>query len=118
MVAILHAGIGSIFVAATTSLSLLLPIVQTSGGSLTLLVSACCLGCVAFMLPNNTEFFIFRDAYKLSNKGTLISVALPGTIAGVIGILCLLALNTLVRVSHFSSDDLTLTEMHNRRILV
>ena len=96
MVAILHAGIGSMIVAATTSLSLLLPMVQASGGSLTLLVCACCLGCVAFMLPNSTEFFIFRDAYKLSNKDTLISVALPGTIAGVIGILCLLALNTLV----------------------
>lgn len=96
MVAILHAGVGSMVVAATTSLSLLLPMIQSTGGSPTLLVCACCLGCVTFMLPNSTEFFIFRDAYKLSNRDTLISIAIPGTIAGVIGILCLLIFNAIV----------------------
>lgn len=96
MVAILHAGVGSMVVAATTSLSLLLPMVQATGGSPTLLVCACCLGCVTFMLPNSTEFFIFRDAYKLSNKDTLVSIAIPGTIAGIIGIICLLIFNVLV----------------------
>lgn len=96
MVAILHAGVGSIIVAATTTLSLLLPMVQASGGSPTLLVCACCLGAVAFMLPNSTEFFIFRDAYQMSHKDTLLSVSIPGTIAGIIGIICLLIFNALV----------------------
>lgn len=99
MVAILHAGVGSMIVAATTSLSLLLPMVQSTGGSPTLLVCACCLGCVTFMLPNSTEFFIFRDAYKLSNKDTLFSIAIPGSIAGIVGIVCLMVFNAMVPLS-------------------
>lgn len=96
MVAILHAGTGVMTVAATASLPLLMPLVKSAGGSMTLLVLACCLGCVALVLPNSTEFFIFRDAYGMSVRDTIISISIPATIAGIVGILCLMVFNAIV----------------------
>lgn len=94
MVAVLHAGTGHMTVAAISVLPLITPAAQAAGESMIHIVCACCLGCVTFLLPNGTEFFIFRDAYGISNKDTLMSISIPGTVAGVIGIITLLILNS------------------------
>ena len=93
MVSIIRAGTGFMTVAATATLPLLMPICQAAGIPITYLVLACCLGCVALIIPTDPAFWIYKDGYKISVKDTFISVTIPGTIAAILGIILLLIIN-------------------------
>ena len=82
-------------VAATATLPLMIPVCAAAGIPITYLVLACCLGCVALIIPTDPAFWIYQDGYKLSVKDTFISVTIPGTAAAVIGIVLLLITNMI-----------------------
>lgn len=96
MVSILRAGTGAMTVAATTALPLLLPVLEQNGGSPTLLVIACCLGCCALIIPSCTEFWIFKDAYGISVRDTFMSITIPSTVSAVLGIMILLIIEVFM----------------------
>ena len=89
IVTIIRAGTGVMTVAATATLPLMIPVCAAAGTPITYLVLACCLGCVALIIPTDPAFWIYQDGYKLSVKDTFISVTIPGTAAAVIGIVLL-----------------------------
>ena len=77
---------------------------------ITYLVMACCLGCVALIIPTDPAFWIYQDGYKISVKDTFVTVTIPGTIAAVIGIVLLLIMNSVFPtcVSHDATVGKTL----------
>ncbi len=95
IVTIIRAGTGVMTVAATATLPLMIPVCAAAGIPITYLVLACCLGCVALIIPTDPAFWIYQDGYKLSVKDTFISVTIPGTAAAVIGIVLLLITNMI-----------------------
>ena len=95
IVTIIRAGTGVMTVAATATLPLMIPVCASAGIPITYLVIACCLGCVALIIPTDPAFWIYQDGYKISVKDTFVSVTLPGTIAAVLGIVLLLIINSV-----------------------
>ncbi len=95
IVTIIRAGTGVMTVAATATLPLMMPICAAAGIPITYLVLACCLGCVALIIPTDPAFWIYQDGYKISVKDTFLSVTLPGTVAAVLGVILLLVINGL-----------------------
>lgn len=95
IVTVIRAGTGVMTVAATAALPLMIPVCAAAGIPITYLVLACCLGCVALIIPTDPAFWIYQDGYKLSVNDTFISVTVPGTVAAVIGIVLLLVINMI-----------------------
>lgn len=95
IVTIIRAGTGVMTVAATATLPLMMPICAAAGIPITYLVLACCLGCVALIIPTDPAFWIYQDGYKISVKDTFLSVTLPGTVAAALGVVLLLVINAI-----------------------
>lgn len=95
IVTIIRAGTGVMTVAATATLPMMIPVCAAAGIPITYLVIACCLGCVALIIPTDPAFWIYQDGYKISVKDTFVSVTIPGTIAAVLGIILLLIINSV-----------------------
>lgn len=94
IVTIIRAGTGVMTVAATATLPLLIPVCTAASIPITYLVIACCLGCVALIIPTDPAFWIYQDGYKISVKDTFLSITVPGTLAAVLGVIILLVINT------------------------
>lgn len=93
---LLRAGTGVMTVAATATLSVLLPVIQASNVSPILFVLAICVACIGLIIPTDPAFWLYKEGYGLSVKDTFISITLPGTVASIIGIVLIMVLDLLM----------------------
>lgn len=91
----LHAGTGAGTVAGTTTISLLMPMFQSTGTSLMLFGLIAGIGQLVLLIPTDLTFWYIKDASGLSVGDTVKSVCIPATIVGVICFVFILILNPM-----------------------
>ena len=80
----LHAGTGAGTVAGTTTISLLMPMFESTGTSLMLFGLVAGIGQLVLLIPTDVTFWYIKDASGLSVGETAKSVCIPATIVGLI----------------------------------
>ena len=88
--------VGSATVAGLTAAGIVLPMVSTSGIAPELMVLAIGSGSLMLSHVNDSGFWLFKEYFNLSIKDTLKSWTVMETTVGVMGLLGVLALNTLL----------------------
>lgn len=96
MAAIIRAAIGSATVAGLTTAGILQGTLAASGTDPNLMVLAIGAGSLAFSHVNDSGFWMFKEYFNLSIKESLFSWSVMETIIAVVGLLGVLALNTII----------------------
>ena len=96
MAALIRVCVGSATVAGLTTAGIILPLVQTSGASPELMVLATGAGSLMFSHVNDTGFWLFKEYFNLSIRDTLLSWSVMETIVSTVGLLGVLALDSLI----------------------
>ncbi len=91
----LHAGTGAGTVAGTTTISLLMPMFQSTSTSLMLFGLIAGIGQLVLLIPTDLTFWYIKDASGLSVGDTVKSVCVPATIVGVICFIFIMILSPL-----------------------
>ena len=90
----LHAGTGAGTVAGSTTISLLLPMFQATGTSLMLFGLVAGIGQLVLLIPTAVTFWYIKDASGLEVGDVVKSTCIPATIAGLIGFIIILIMNS------------------------
>jgi gluconate transporter len=108
-------ALGSATIAGLTAAGIMAPVVAASGVDPNLMVLSIGAGSLMFSHVNDAGFWMFKEYFNLSLRDTFRSWTLMESLAGAVGLLCVLALNLLlpgVDVGDQSQevDELSLTE--------
>lgn len=91
----LHAGTGAGTVAGTTTISLLMPMFESTGTSLMLFGLIAGIGQLVLLIPTDLTFWYIKDASGLSVGDTVKSVCVPATIVGAICFIMIMIISPL-----------------------
>jgi Gnt-I system high-affinity gluconate transporter len=92
----IRVSVGSATVAGLTAAGIVLPLVSGTGTSPELMVLAIGSGSLMLSHVNDTGFWMFKEYFNLSVKETLSSWTVMETLVGVMGLLGVLAINSII----------------------
>lgn len=94
--AVIRTSVGSATVAALTAGGIVAPLIPLTGVSPELMVLAVGAGSVIFSPPNDPGFWLFKEFFGLTIKGTIRTWCALETIISVAGIIGVMILNTIL----------------------
>ena len=96
LAAVIRVCVGSATVAGLTAAGIIAPIVVSTGVNANLMVLAIGAGSLMFSHVNDSGFWMFKEYFNLTLKETFRSWTLMETVVSVMGLICVLVLNTLI----------------------
>ncbi|MXV49693.1 gluconate transporter [Pedobacter sp. HMF7647] len=95
--AIIRACVGSATVAGLTTAGIIAPLMQQTHTDPNLMVLAVGAGSLMFSHVNDSGFWLFKEYFNISVKDTVKSWSVMESLVSVIGILCVLLLNFVIK---------------------
>lgn len=96
MAAVIRVAMGSATVAGLTTAGIIAPLVMSTGTDPNLMVLSVGAGSLFFSHVNDSGFWMYKEYFNLSIKDTILSWSAMETIVSVIGLLGVLAMNTVL----------------------
>jgi gluconate transporter len=93
---VIRIALGSATIAGLTAAGIMMPVAAASGVDSGLMVLAIGAGSLMCSHVNDAGFWLFKEYFNLSLKDTFRSWTLMESVAGVVGLLCVLALNAIL----------------------
>ncbi len=95
---VIRIALGSATIAGLTAAGIMAPVVVATGVDPNLMVLAIGAGSLMCSHVNDSGFWLFKEYFNLSLRDTLRSWTLMESLAGVVGLLCVLALNVILPI--------------------
>lgn len=93
---VIRIALGSATIAGLTAAGIMVPVVAGTGVDKGLMVLAIGAGSLMCSHVNDAGFWLFKEYFNLSLKDTFRSWTLMESVAGLVGLLCVLALNAIL----------------------
>lgn len=93
---VIRIALGSATIAGLTAAGIMAPVTVASGADPSLMVLAIGAGSLICSHVNDAGFWLFKEYFNLSLRDTFRSWTVMESLAGVVGLLCVLALNVLL----------------------
>jgi Gnt-I system high-affinity gluconate transporter len=94
---VIRIALGSATIAGLTAAGIMLPLAVATGVDRNLMVLAVGAGSLMCSHVNDAGFWLFKEYFNLSLKDTFRSWTLMESVAGVVGLLCVLALDAILK---------------------
>jgi gluconate transporter len=95
---IIRIALGSATIAGLTAAGIMAPVALSTGVNPNLMVLAIGAGSLMFSHVNDTGFWLFKEYFNLSLRDTFRSWTVMESLAGLVGLLCVLALNAMLSI--------------------
>jgi gluconate transporter len=95
---VIRIALGSATIAGLTAAGIMVPVAAASGVDSALMVLAIGAGSLMCSHVNDAGFWLFKEYFNLSLRDTFRSWTLMESVAGVVGLLCVLALNAILQM--------------------
>ena len=96
---VIRIALGSATIAGLTAASIMVPIVTASHVDPNLMVLSIGAGSLMFSHVNDAGFWLFKEYFNLDLRDTFRSWTLMESLAGTVGLLCVLLLNLILPLS-------------------
>jgi H+/gluconate symporter-like permease len=93
---VIRIALGSATIAGLTAAGIMMPVAAATGVNASLMVLAIGAGSLMCSHVNDAGFWLFKEYFNLSLRDTFRSWTLMESVAGVVGLLCVLALNAIL----------------------
>jgi gluconate transporter len=93
---VIRIALGSATIAGLTAAGIMAPVVAASGVDSNLMVLSIGAGSLMFSHVNDAGFWMFKEYFNLSLRDTFRSWTLMESLAGAVGLVCVLALNLIL----------------------
>lgn len=93
---VIRIALGSATIAGLTAAGIMLPVAATTGVDSSLMVLAIGAGSLMCSHVNDAGFWLFKEYFNLSLRDTFRSWTVMESLAGIVGLLCVLALNAIL----------------------
>ncbi len=93
---VIRIALGSATIAGLTAAGIMMPVAAATGVNTSLMVLAIGAGSLMCSHVNDAGFWLFKEYFNLSLRDTFRSWSVMESVAGVVGLLCVLALNAIV----------------------
>ena len=93
---VIRIALGSATIAGLTAAGIMAPVTVASGADPSLMVLAIGAGSLVCSHVNDAGFWLFKEYFNLSLRDTFRSWTVMESLAGVVGLLCVLALNAML----------------------
>lgn len=93
---VIRVALGSATIAGLTAAGIMLPVATATGANMSLMVLAVGAGSLMCSHVNDAGFWLFKEYFNLSLKDTFRSWTLMESVAGLVGLLCVLVLNAIL----------------------
>jgi Gnt-I system high-affinity gluconate transporter len=93
---VIRIALGSATIAGLTAAGIMMPVAAASGVDAGLMVLAIGAGSLMCSHVNDAGFWLFKEYFNLSLRDTFRSWTLMESVAGIVGLLCVLALNAIL----------------------
>jgi Gnt-I system high-affinity gluconate transporter len=95
---VIRIALGSATIAGLTAAGIMVPVAAASGVDSGLMVLAIGAGSLMCSHVNDAGFWLFKEYFNLSLRDTFRSWTLMESVAGIVGLLCVLALNAILQM--------------------
>jgi Gnt-I system high-affinity gluconate transporter len=93
---VIRIALGSATIAGLTAAGIMLPVAAATGANTSLMVLAIGAGSLMCSHVNDAGFWLFKEYFNLSLKDTFRSWTVMESLAGIVGLLCVLVLNAIL----------------------
>ena len=93
---VIRIALGSATIAGLTAAGIMMPVAAATGANTSLMVLAIGAGSLMCSHVNDAGFWLFKEYFNLSLKDTFRSWTVMESLAGIVGLLCVLVLNAIL----------------------
>lgn len=93
---VIRVALGSATIAGLTAAGIMTPVIAATGADPNLMVLAIGAGSLMFSHVNDAGFWMFKEYFNLSLRDTFRSWTVMESLAGAVGLVCVLALNVIL----------------------